>query len=69
MTADVNLPAVSSEMWKSILIDRGLTDFEVDLFFSDFRETPIDVARSIRNEVLHKRIETSTLIPLSRRYY
>lgn len=69
MSADVNLPIVSREIWRSILTERGLKDYEVDLFFNDFRDTPIEVARSIRNEIANKHIDVSTLVPASRRYY
>lgn len=69
MSADVNLPVASREIWQSILTDRGLKDNEVDLFFNDLRDTPIEVARAIRNEIADKHIDISTLIPSSRRYY
>jgi len=69
MCADVNIPLASREKWQNILIERELHDYEVDLLFNDFRDTPIEVMRSIRNEIVNKHIDISTLIPSSRRYY
>lgn len=69
MSADVNLPTASTEMWQKILLERSLKDYEVDLFFNDFRDTPIEVARSIRAKIENKHIDIFTLVPSSRRYY
>ena len=69
MSDDVNLPFASREIWQSILIERGLKDYEVDLFFNDFRDTPIEVERSICNAIANKHVDITTLIPSSRRYY
>jgi hypothetical protein len=69
MAAVAYLPAAAMETWRSILVERGLKDIEVNLFFSDFHDTPVEVAKSIRNEIENKKINISTLVPYSSRYY
>lgn len=66
---DVNLPGHTMESWRNILIDRALLDDEVDLFQSEFRETPIGIMRLLHDEAVSGQIDFSTLVPPSRRYF
>lgn len=67
--SDINLPVTSGEMWRNILSERELKDFEVDLFLNDIHDTPTEIARSVHNGFLNKHIDIPTMIPLSVRYY
>ena len=49
--SDVNLPSSARDVWRNILSERALEDDEVDEFHSEFRDTPIQKARSIRGEI------------------
>lgn len=66
---DENLPRPTTEFWRNILIDRALLDDEVDLFQSEFRETPIGKMRLLHDEAVSGQINFSTLVPPSRRYF
>ncbi|MEQ9488734.1 MAG: hypothetical protein RIM72_07050 [Alphaproteobacteria bacterium] len=67
--SDVNLPANAIEVWRGVLSERGLEDDEVDQFHNEFRDTPVDIARSIRAEVQKGKSSASSLVPPSRRYF
>lgn len=67
--SDVNLPLSAQRKWLSILEERTLEDDEVDIFFSDIRDTPIHVERTIRNEIIAGNSSISSLVPNSRRYF
>ncbi|WP_205510241.1 HTH domain-containing protein [Paenibacillus elgii] len=69
VASDVNLPADSQEAWRSILSERDLDNDEVDDLHSDFRDTPVNIERSIRREITQGRGTIFSLIPQSRRYY
>ncbi|MFV2044661.1 MAG: hypothetical protein ACC700_15680, partial [Anaerolineales bacterium] len=49
--SDVNLPSSARDAWRNVLTERALEDDEVDAYHSDFRDTPIEKARSIRSEI------------------
>jgi len=66
---DVNLPRHTAEFWRNILKDRALLDDEVDLFQSEFRETPIGKMRLMHDEVVSGQINFATLVPPSLRYF
>ena len=66
---DVNLPAEARNDWHSLLSERSLENDEVDEYLSDFRDTPVQVARAIRNEIATGRSSVSSLVPSSRRYF
>ena len=68
-TSDINLPASAQNAWRDILSGRPLEDDEIDQFYSDFRDTPVHVARSIRSEIKTGQSSMSSLVPSSRRYY
>jgi len=67
--SDVNLPSSVRDSLGTILRERALEDNEVDAFLSEFRDTPIEKARSIRSEIAARSINISSLVPHSRRYF
>lgn len=67
--SDVNLPANATDAWRDILSERCLEDEEVDQFHSEFRDTPVHIARSIRAEIQKGQSNASSLVPPSRRYF
>ena len=67
--SDVNLPDDAHERWRCILSERPLENDEVDVFFSDLRETPVSVARAILSQIERGKGSLSSLVPSSRRYY
>ena len=66
---DVNLPSSASDQWRNILSERALEDEEVDTYLSEFRDTPVENVRAIQREIRDKKINLSSLIPSSRRYF
>ncbi|HEY0829285.1 MAG TPA: hypothetical protein VGE40_14385, partial [Bacilli bacterium] len=69
VATDVNLPNITRDGWGKILSERALYDDEVDEFQSDFRDTPVHVARSIQREITSGQCSVSSLVPNSRRYF
>ena len=67
--SDMNLPLSSQEYWRSILEERALEDDEVDTFYSDIRDTPVYMERTIRSEIMAGESSVSSLVPNSRRYF
>lgn len=67
--SDVNFPLGALDEWRSILQERALDDDEFDTFHSDIRDTPVYVARAIRNEIMEGKSSASSLVPNSRRYF
>ena len=67
--SDVNLPPSARDVWRNVLSDRPLEDDEVDELASDFSDTPIHRAQSIRNEIVTGQSSVSSLVPSSRRYF
>ena len=67
--SDVNLPTSSRDTWRNVLSGRALDDDEIDEFHSDYHDTPIYVARSIRTEIENGQSSISSLVPSSRRYF
>ena len=67
--SDVNLPTSARDTWRNVLSERALDDGEVDEFHSDFRDTPVHIARSIRSEIANGQSSVSSLVPPSRRYF
>ena len=66
---DVNLPTSALDTWREILAERALEDDEVDPFYSDVRDTPVHLMRTIRDETLAGKSSVSSLVPSSRRYF
>ncbi|MEE9585310.1 MAG: hypothetical protein V3W09_00225, partial [Nitrososphaerales archaeon] len=64
--SDVNLPSSAREAWRNIISERALEDDEVDAFDSEFFDTPVKKARSIRSEIIGGQSSTSSLVPPSR---
>ena len=69
VTQEFNLPMSVQKMWRDIAKERALNDDEVDEFYNDFCDTPIDVAHSMRNEITSGTVSVSTIVPRSKRYY
>ncbi len=67
--SDVNLPSSARDAWRNVLTKRALEDDEVNVFSSEFRDTPIEKARSIRSEIVGGQSNISSLVPSSRRYF
>lgn len=67
--ADVNLPESAHARWREILGDRALEDDELDEYHSDFRDTPVHMARTIQGEIQTGTSSISSLVPPSRRYF
>ena len=66
---DVNLPESTHARWRDVLGERALEDDELDSYHSDFRDTPVHLARTIRCEIEAGSSSTSSLVPPSRRYF
>ena len=67
--SDVNLPDISSDIWRNTLSERALEDDEVDVFYDEFRNTPVAKTRTIHSEIIDEQISISSLVPSSRRYF
>ena len=67
--SSVNLPSSTQEAWREILTIRALEDSEVDVFQSEFHDTPIEIPRSIREQILGGQSSISSLVPPSRKYF
>lgn len=65
----VNLPGAARDRWRKILSKRALQDDEFEAFYRDYRETPIDGARSIRDDIVGGKSHLSSLVPASRKYF
>lgn len=66
---DVNLPVSAQKYWHAIFLERSLEDDEIEEFHSDLRDTPVHVARSIRNEIETGQSSVSSLVPSTQRYF
>jgi len=67
--SSVNLPHESDSKWRSILEERVFEDDEFDAFRSDISDTPVHQERAIRGQFMSGRIDISSLVPSSLRYY
>ena len=66
---EVNLPSSARDLWHNILTEGALEDDEIDAFHCEFRDTPINNARSIREEIFQGQSSISSLVPYSRKYF
>lgn len=66
---EFNLPVSTRDVWREKVSQRPLDDNEVDEFYSDFCDTPIHVANSIRSGISSGSVSGSDLVPRTRRYY
>ena len=64
-----NLPNSASERWRNILSEHALADDEVDAFYSELRDTPVENMRAISSEIITGQISLSSPVPHSRRYF
>lgn len=69
VVSNINLPNSAREKWQNVLSKRSFTDDEVDLFYCDCLDTPIEQAKSIRSKIMEGYIPVSSLVPTSRRYF
>jgi hypothetical protein len=69
VASEVNLPSNAIDRWRKVLFERVLKDDEVEAFNREFLDTPVEQAKSIRNEILKNHFNISTLVPISRKYY
>lgn len=69
ISTDVNLPESELARWYLLLKDRALDDDEFETFHNDFRDTPVEKARSIHDEIVGGNILISSLIPSSHKYF
>ncbi len=67
--SDVNLPVSDQTRWREILKERSLDDDELNTYQSEFRDTPVDLARSISDQLVTGNSSVSILVPHSRRYF
>ena len=66
---NVNLPKYTLEKWRGILSHRGLNDEEIHAFDSDFRFTPLTIAKVINGEISSGESSISSLVPPCRMYF
>jgi hypothetical protein len=66
---DVNLPASSIHKWRGILKRRGLHDEEVAELDEDLFNTPVQVSRTILEDIESGSSKLATLVPLHAFYY
>lgn len=66
---DVNLPLTARENWRSVLGERSLDDEEVVELHNDLSDTPVHIARSIRNALTRGEASVASLVPGSKRYF
>ena len=64
-----NLPSNVSGRWRNALSERALEGMEINAFYSDLAETPIQKAHSISSEIVGGWSNISSLVPPSRRYF
>ena len=69
IASDFNLPVSARKKWSDVVSKRPLEDDEVDKFYCDFCDTPIDVERSIYGRFKIGKVSVKSLVPSSRRYY
>ena len=67
--SDFYLPEASRRFWLSLLEKCSLHDDEFDALRDDFGDTPASIAQTIRSEIASGRMEKSSLVPHSRRYF
>ena len=67
--SDVNIPPSDRRVWHDILSERALDDEEVDEFNRDILDTPVHLSRVIHSELAKGKVNISTLVPSSRRYF
>lgn len=48
---------------------RALEDEEVDSFYFEYQDTPVEQAESIRSRIMEENVTVASLVPTSRRYY
>lgn len=66
---NTNLPHCATEKWRKILVDRPLTDDEIDIFQRDICNTPVHLMQSLPTKFIKGECRISFLVPNSRQYF
>lgn len=66
---NVNLPYIETKKWQDILSQRSLNDDEVDAFYHEYNQTPVEQAKSIRSKIMESHIDIASLVPTSQKYF
>jgi hypothetical protein len=66
---DVNLSNQSVNEWREILASRPLSNDEIDALRKQLEETPTRIAYLISSDLAQRKVNISTLIPKSERYF
>ena len=69
MASNVNLPVKVQEKWRKVFSERPLEDDELDAFYQEYNDTPVEQAKSIRSKIMEGNISVSSLVPTSRKYF
>ncbi len=64
-----NFPTTAHEAWYDIFLQRALKDNEVEEFYNDYDNIPVNLSRFIQNRIKNRQIKTSSLVPTSRKYF
>lgn len=65
----LNFPDTALNKWRNILSVRALDDNEIDELHSDLSDTPKNIERLIRKEIMSGQANAKNIVPSSRRYY
>ncbi|XID90456.1 hypothetical protein ACF3MZ_18150 [Paenibacillaceae bacterium WGS1546] len=65
----LNFPDTALNKWRNILSVRALDDNEIDELHSDLSDTPKNIERLIRKEIMSGQANATNIVPSSRRYY
>lgn len=69
VASNVNLPSSAQEEWRNVLSQRSFEDDEVDAFYREYHDTPVEQTKSIRSKIMEGHITVTSLVPTSRRYF
>jgi len=69
VASKVNLPNCVQEKWRNILSANSFNDDEVDDFYREYYETPVEQSKDISSELKEGHISLSSLVLNSRKYF
>ena len=69
VSSEVNLPKEAKDKWRDIIVERPLSDDELEEYHRDIRATPVFTRQLIRKELEAGEISISTLVPPSELYF
>ncbi len=67
--SETYLSSLHVKKWKDILDERALNSEELDVFNSDFQNSPVSMGEQIRSSVLNNKGAIPDLVPQSKNYY